>query len=159
LVISSIIWQHFSPKEYRYLHFGHRTTIPLILSRQPLRLRFIIMRSIWYRYSSKSSINKILSRQSIADGEPNKLYNIDRLPPTNSPLAFLLYSWERCVISYSLVSKREDANLYRLCRSRNVIGITPWIVLNPIVLRWLCKTVISLKPTIHLGCCLNLKIK
>jgi hypothetical protein len=46
---------------------------------------------LWYKYSSKSSINKILSEQSIADGEPNKLYKIDRFPPTNSPKLFLFY--------------------------------------------------------------------
>jgi hypothetical protein len=44
------------------------TTIPFIFSKQPLRFKFIIMRSIWY--SSKSSINKILSVQSIAEVEP-----------------------------------------------------------------------------------------
>jgi hypothetical protein len=66
------------------------TTIPLILSRHPLRFKFIIIRSIWYKYSSKSSINKILSEQSIADGEPNKLYKIDRFQ-TNSPEAVLFF--------------------------------------------------------------------
>jgi hypothetical protein len=76
--------------------FPHGISLSLFLHnpfyKQPLRFKFIIITIDMNRYSSKSSINKILSVQSIAEVEPNKLYSIDKFPLLTRQMRFQICS-------------------------------------------------------------------
>ena len=135
------------------------TIIPFKLCKQPLRFKFIIIRSTWYKYSSKSSIKRILSAQSIADSEPSKLYKIERFPPTNSPFAFPLWFKASHSKVYCNFSPNKAAHNEFLAASVALGMATGMVACNdsiPIRFKCPCKTVTSLKPIIHFGFCLNL---
>ena len=130
------------------------TISPLRLDNLPLLLRFIIILSIWYRYSSKSSINNIFPSVLRSEGLPIRLYKMDRLPPTICPFASpnLLKGWWSIFILKCFPSKASFKLITALeVLLEKLIGIVVCKVATLSLCMCECKTVMSLNPANHLG--------